>query len=65
MKITGHRWKVFEMLKQHQVLKVVYLGGGIRGSCRKRNLNLIKLTVTCGGFERTVMCTGSHEGIHG
>lgn len=50
MKITGHRWKVFEMLKQHQVLKPVYIGGGIRGSCRKRNLNLIKLTVTRGAL---------------
>lgn len=67
MKITGHRWKVFEMLKQHQVLKPVYIGGGIRGSCRKRNLNLIKLTVTRGALRERwlAVCLAWPRANHG
>ena len=55
MKITGHRWKVSEMLKM-RCLSQTAKEEEKEGRCRERNLNQITLKYTSGGFERMGTC---------
>lgn len=66
MRITGHRWMAFEMLKQLHVSKPDCIGGGKRGTLQGEKSESAYIEGSKWElWENGDMCTGSQEGTHG